>query len=101
MKLVEPSDLLVLLSHVDDVEVVVQLLDLLQVLELHFVPGAALQTLRVFLGEHDLINNNVFDEDFLAGEFLDQSFGFVDAEELWDANSYEGCLLSILHDLLQ
>lgn len=39
------------------------------------------------LGEKQLVNDNVVSVDFVGSEFLDKSLGFVEGEELRDADT--------------
>lgn len=44
------------------------------------------------LGEKQLVNDNVVSVDFVGSEFLDKSLGFVEGEELGDADTNKSCL---------
>jgi hypothetical protein len=58
LQLLLSSDLLDEQWHLDDIELIVQFLDLLQVLLLHFSPRIALLAWVILLGEEQLIDDD-------------------------------------------
>lgn len=71
--------------HLDDVEVLaVQIVDLLEVLLLHFAAGVALRARVGGAGEEQLVDDHGMGVDFVGAEFLDHAFGFVEGEEFGD-----------------
>lgn len=76
--------------HPHHVEILIQLLDLLEVLLLHFPPGIALIALAPLFGVQQLVDDNGVRVDVVAREFLDHTLGFIEGEKLGDADAYEG-----------
>lgn len=53
--------------------------------------------LALVFREKDLIDDDVVDIDVELSQLLDEAFCFVHGEELWYADSDEGCLGVVLH----
>lgn len=76
--------------HLDDVEVLaVQIVDLLEILLLHFAAGVALRAGVGGAGEEQLVDDHGVGVDFVGAEFLDHALGFVEGEELGDEDGDE------------
>jgi len=76
--------------HLDDVEVLaVQVVDLLEVLLLHFAAGVALRAGVGGAGEEQLVDDHGVGVDFVGAEFLDHALGFVEGEEFGDEDGDE------------
>ena len=76
--------------HLDDVEVLaVQVVDLLEVLLLHFAAGVTLRAGVGSAGEEQLVDDHGVGVDFVGAEFLDHALGFVEGEEFGDEDGDE------------
>lgn len=93
LELGRPADLLGEERELDDVEeLVVELVRLVQVLLLHLVPDLAVLAVGAGLGEEELVDDDVVRVDLVRGELLHEPLGFVQGEELGDADADEGRL---------
>ena len=88
--------------HLDDIELIVQVLNLLKVLLLHLSSGIALFARVVFLGEQQLVNHNSVCVNLIAVQLLNHSLRLVQRQELGNAYTDKGsqvCILELSVDL--
>jgi len=86
------SDFVVKLRVNHQMEVIVNLLNLRQILVLHFASRHTLFATLIRIGEENLIYDDVVNVDFLFGQFNGKSFRLVHGEELGDANGHKSSL---------
>lgn len=68
-------------------EIVVEILDLAEILPLHFVARLTLEAVGVW--NHDLVDYDVPDVDVGLGQLLAESFSFVHRQVLGNTDCYE------------
>jgi hypothetical protein len=103
LKQFDSTHLLIKLWVDSDMEVIIDLLDLGQILILHFSSGSTLIAWIVWIWEKYLIDNNISNINFLFGKFDAKTFGLVHTKKLGNAHSYKSgffWVLKLLIDLL-
>ena len=86
------SDFVVKLRVNNQMEVIVNLLNLCQILVLHFASCHTLFAALVRIGEENLIYDYVVNVDFLFSQLYRKSLRLVHGEELGDTNGHKSSL---------
>lgn len=95
-QLLGPPDFFSEQGHLDDVELVVQLFNLIQVFLLHLPPRVALLAFVGFFREQQLVDHDAMGINLIARQLLYHSFSLVEREELGDADADESRHVGVL-----
>ena len=102
-EVVHTANLVIKLRVDNEVEVIIDLLNLSEVLVLHASTSRALRAILRWVGEQDLVDDDVVNVDLLLGQLDSKALGLVHTEELWNTDGYESgliCVLELLVDFL-
>ena len=91
-----PSHLFHQQGHLDHIELIIKLLNLLQILLLHLPPRIALLTIIALLGKQQLVDDNGMRIDLIRRQLLDHPLRLIQRQELGNANADKGRHIRIL-----